>query len=158
VAIQIKKIKDMNILNNIIADIKKTKKIPGVTNVKAKRTDWISLLKKSSIKNLLNKYLKDYVVYEIWGNIYKKEDYVVEHDHINRSPNIYFNTCGVLFLTNTKTSLNFPNLSKKHLGKKGDLLLFKPNELHSVSKVLDKERITLSFNGRTKEDYEKQEK
>ena len=69
---------------------------------------------------------------------------------------MYFDTCGVLFLTNTKTPLNFTSMLKKHFGKKGDLLLFKPNELHSVDKVIDKERITLSFNARMKEEYEKE--
>ena len=154
-AFQIIKIKNTTMLNKIISDIKKAKKSKETTNVKAKITDWNSLLKKNSIKYFLNKYLANYYIYEIWGNIYKEKDYVVEHDHINTSPHMYFDTCGVLFLTNTKTPLNFTSMLKKHFGKKGDLLLFKPNELHSVDKVIDKERITLSFNGRMKEEYEK---
>ena len=154
-AFQIIKIKNTTMLNKIISDIKKAKKSKETTNVKAKITDWNSLLKKNSIKYFLNKYLANYYIYEIWGNIYKQKDYVVEHDHVNTSAHMYFDTCGVLFLTNTKTPLNFTSMLKKHFGKKGDLLLFKPNELHSVDKVIDKERITLSFNGRMKEEYEK---
>tara|TARA_R100000322_G_scaffold69839_1_gene43952 strand:- start:27 stop:503 length:477 start_codon:yes stop_codon:yes gene_type:complete len=155
-AFQIIKIKNTTMLNKIISDIKKAKKSKETTNVKAKITDWNSLLKKNSIKYFLNKYLANYFIYEIWGNIYKQKDYVVEHDHVNTSAHMYFDTCGVLFLTNTKTPLNFTSMLKKHFGKKGDLLLFKPNELHSVDKVIDKERITLSFNGRMKEEYEKE--
>ena len=155
-AFQIIKIKNTTMLNKIISDIKKAKKSKETTNVKAKITDWNSLLKKNSIKYFLNKYLANYYIYEIWGNIYKQKDYVVEHDHVNTSAHMYFDTCGVLFLTNTKTPLNFTSMLKKHFGKKGDLLLFKPNELHSVDKVIDKERITLSFNGRMKEEYEKE--
>ena len=37
-------------LNKIISDIKKAKKSKETTNVKAKRTDWKSLLKENSIK------------------------------------------------------------------------------------------------------------
>tara|TARA_R100000479_G_C6229258_1_gene144594 strand:+ start:30 stop:506 length:477 start_codon:yes stop_codon:yes gene_type:complete len=155
-AFQVIKIKNTTMLNKIISDIKKAKKSKEITNVKAKITDWNSLLKKNSIKYFLNKYLANYFIYEIWGNIYKQKDYVVEHDHVNTSAHMYFDTCGVLFLTNTKTPLNFTSMLKKHFGKKGDLLLFKPNELHSVDKVIDKERITLSFNGRMKEEYEKE--
>ena len=58
-------------------------------------------------------------------------------------------TIGFRFLKKELQDINlFPEI--------GDLLLFKPNELHSVDKVIDKERITLSFNGRMKEEYEKE--
>ena len=157
-AFQIIKINDMKMLNNIIKDIKKAKKSEEVTHVKAATTDWTFLFKKNSIKKFLNKYLKDYHIYEIWGNMYKKGDYAVNHNHIPLFPDArYFNVSGVLFLTDTKTPLNFTDFLKKYVGKKGDLLLFKPDTMHSVDSVLDNERITLSFNGRRKEDYEKEE-
>ena len=120
------------------------------------------------------------LIHQIYTEIYGTHRIWVHPDRVNMKPPLHpsypewdhkgmyhwdvdtsklpvtFGTQEVLFLTDTKTPLNFTSMLKKHFGKKGDLLLFKPNELHSVDKVIDKERITLSFNGRMKEEYEKE--
>lgn len=146
-----------DIKTNIIDEIKKSgDKQDYKTNVKAYMTDW-NMADKPGFKELqdyiintchyLNSlyYRKtvDLQVSNLWGMIYKKDDYAIVHDHW---PALW---SGVYYLRAPKGSgdLVFPQLKQRIRPKDNLLVLFRGDVRHGVEEnETDNERICVSFN------------
>ena len=79
----------------------------------------------------------------MWGMIYKKGEYAIEHDHW---PTLW---SGVYYLKSPKNSgdLYFPQLKQSFEPKDNMLVLFSGNTRHGVKENLsDEERVAVSFN------------
>jgi len=146
------KIKDQNIINNLINTVRNTKddKLSYKTNVKGHFTgfqcfienkDFLDFLKiiQPSIKII---YKDNFVIQDAWGNLCKINEEVTEHDH--SSINAF---CGILYLTENGPGTYFKEydlLVKEEIGK---YILFHPILKHSVAKIKnDIERLTVAFN------------
>ena len=126
------------------------------SNVVGKKTYWKHFIKKSkNFKDVLN-LLNEYVLYEAWGNILNKNDYVEEHNHFNPTlVNRFIDISGILYLTNFGPGTFFKQFNKTIKPEAGKIIVFDSKYLHSVKKCdRDEPRITIAFNGRRKESYE----
>ena len=127
------------------------------TNVKATMTEWEFDQRGDYCKlNILKKYLLNVACdgpfwftdhlpfYEgFWGNIYHRDDYTKDHDHI------YSDISCVYFLKSPRRSspLVFSYSGKKIQPKEGTYVLFPSHLKHHVPKhSSDETRITLSAN------------
>ena len=119
------------------------------TNVKAKMTSyWYFINDKPKSLKKLKLLLNNYNITESWGNLYSKGDYTLSHNHNNLdATSDNYDISGVLYLTNSKTGTYFNDLNIEIKAEKGKVILFNPNLLHSVTRIQENERITLSFNG-----------
>ena len=116
------------------------------TNVKATMTDWMMNWNSQPVNDLKNYILSltnSKRIAEFWGNVYRKGDYAIEHDHIPCKYSV------VYFL---KSELNFPPLivdSKPSIIKplEGRMVIFPGSLKHSVPvHFSDETRITLAAN------------
>jgi len=151
--ILINEINDFELIDKLIIDVKegvKKSKINRKTNVKGEHTEFDYLILNLNFHKFLKLiqpsiykiYQKNFVVKNVWGNIYKENDYAQIHSH----PDSVF--CGILYCTDGPgpgTYFNQYDLNIKE--KKGKFVLFHPILFHSVSKInKDIERITCAFN------------
>jgi hypothetical protein len=146
------KINNSTIINNLIDIIKKTKdeKLSYKTNVKGHFTGFKSLVENIDFHNFLRLikrqikvvYSNDFIVKDVWGNICKLNEEVIEHEHGNISA-----FCGILYLSEGGPGTYFKEYDLTISEEIGKYVLFHPKLLHSVKKI-DKniERITLAFN------------
>lgn len=146
------KINDNLIINNLINFVKNNKdnNLSNNTNVKGHFTgfksgvenkDFFSFLKEihSSIKIIYN---GDFEIFEVWGNLCKKNDEVIEHHHYGCTA-----FSGILYLSNGGPGTYFKEYDLTINEEIGKFVLFHPILLHSVKKIeQDIERITISFN------------
>jgi Rps23 Pro-64 3,4-dihydroxylase Tpa1-like proline 4-hydroxylase len=150
-------IKDISVITSLKEDIKNNldTSMKNTTNVKGSMTNYKHFIGRKTfepIKKLLNKF----AIYEAWGNVLKKGEYVKEHHHIsNENNNFKINISGILYLTDIKPGTYFKEFNKTIDPKIGKIIVFDNKYKHSVDKCdTDEERITLAFNGRKKENYE----
>jgi hypothetical protein len=126
------------------------------TNVKATMTDWninsheISNLKNYIIDFLNSKYPfvlarnKKFQFNSFWGNIYRKDEFALEHNHL-------FNTFSIVYFLKVKRSdspLIFLPSHTKITPNEGSFIIFPSYLNHKVPKHNSKDsvRITLSGN------------
>jgi hypothetical protein len=152
--ILIGEITDYNLIDKLIEDVRKGITLSSIsrkTSVMSEHTELDYL-----ISNIyFHKFLKiiqpsiykifeeNFVIREVWGNIYKNEnDYAVVHSHENSA------FCGILYCTDGPgpgTYFNQYDLTVKE--KKGRFVLFHPKLLHEVKPYpLKEERITIAWN------------
>jgi hypothetical protein len=146
------KIKDKELINNLIDFVKKNKdeKLSYKTNVRGHFTGFQSLVRNDlfitflrTIKeNIKIIYPYDFVIQDAWGNLCKKGEKVDEHNH--GGVNCF---CGVLYLTEGGPGTYFKEydlLIKEEIGK---YILFHPRLTHEVKEINDDiERITIAWN------------
>ena len=151
------KIKDLDYINVLKEEILQNidKNHSYSTNVKGKMTYWKYFTHHSKNFNKIREVLYEYHIYEAWGNILNKGDFVHEHDHISNPENMAVTASGVLYLTDVGPGTYFKEFNKTIKPEIGKIIVFDPKYRHSVEKY-DKEedRITIAFNGRIKEAYE----
>lgn len=96
-----------------------------------------------SIRNEISVVNKvDFVLHDAWGNIYKKGDEAIVHNHEGQD-----NFCGLLYLTEGGPGTYFPEHDITIEEKVGKYVIFHPLLQHQVNKVeKDIERITIAFN------------
>ena len=151
-------IKDQNYINSLIQEIKDNidESYSYKSNVRGEKTYWKHFVKKSKNFKPVLDLLNQYVLYEAWGNILNKNDYVEEHNHFDPIlTNRFVDTSGILYLTNHGPGTFFKDFNKTIKPQVGKIVVFDSKYLHSVKKCdTDEPRITLAFNGRKKESYE----
>jgi hypothetical protein len=92
---------------------------------------------------------KSFVINEAWGNICKKGDEVLEHNHRGTT-----SFCGILYLTENGPGTFFKDLNINVDEKIGKFVLFHPILFHQVKKIEnDIERITVAFNMNEVDDF-----
>jgi hypothetical protein len=146
------KIDNKEIIKNLTFFIKNYKNIElsYKTNVQGTFTGFKSLIQNDDFINFLKIiqenikviYKYNFVIQDAWGNICKKGDEVLEHDHGGVT-----GFCGILYLTENGPGTYFREhdlLVNEEIGK---FILFSPILKHSVKKIEnDIERITVAFN------------
>jgi len=147
-------IKDKNLIKNLIKELKKGIKeknnLSYATNVIANMTRWNYFLEGNALKyfDKVKKYIPNIHILEAWGNIYSKNDFTKEHDHVEK-------ISGILYLNTHPTGTYFNSIDKEITAEAGKIILFNGNELHSVKKIKsNKKRYVIAFNGRKKENFE----
>jgi len=101
---------------------------------------------KKAIKCISN---YNFTIKDCWGNILKKNDEVIEHNH----PTTGFS--GILYLTENGPGTYFPKYDVTINEKIGRFVLFSPILKHSVKKIeQDIERYTLAFNADKIKDWD----
>jgi len=158
--ILIGEINNFDLIDNLIKDVRKGVKlstINRITNVKGDHTDFKYLV----LNNNFHKFLKiiqpsiykiyqqNFLLKDVWGNIYKKNDYADIHSHEDSA------FCGILYCTDGPgpgTYFNQYDLLVKE--KKGRFVLFHPKLLHEVRPYIhEEERITIAWNFSATNDY-----
>jgi hypothetical protein len=145
-------IKNDFIINNLKNFIKNNKdeKLSYNTNVKAHFTGFESLVENKDFYNFIQLikpeikiiYNQPFKIKSAWGNLCKKGDEVLEHDHVAVSA-----FCGILYLTEGGPGTYFKQYNLTIEEKIGKFILFHPLILHSVKKIEnDIERMTVAFN------------
>jgi hypothetical protein len=126
------------------------------TNIKATMTQWnidsfeISKLKNYIINFLNEKYAfvqqknKKFIFNSFWGNIYRENEFALEHDHL-------FSTFSIVYFLKTKPNdspLIFTYSNATITPNEGSLIIFPSYLKHKVPKQQsgDNVRITLSGN------------
>jgi hypothetical protein len=146
------KINNPQLIQNLIEFVKKNKdeNLSFKTNVKGHFTGFKSLILNNDflfflkiIQNNIQIILKDnFIIQDVWGNVLKKKEEVIEHDHSGIT-----GFCGILYLTEGGPGTYFKEydlLIEEEIGK---YILFTPFLKHSVKKIEnDIERITIAFN------------
>jgi hypothetical protein len=154
------KINDKNIINNLINFVKNNKdeKLSYLTNVKGHFTGFKSLIDNENFINFLKIiqenikiiFKDNFIIQEVWGNLCKINDEIIEHDHSGVT-----GFCGILYLSENGPGTYFKEhdlLIKEEVGK---YILFHPLLKHSVEKIKnDIERITIAFNMLTVKKWE----
>jgi len=137
-----------NLRNNIINNIDPTFK--NKTNVKGDFTGFSKLNNNEYFANFIQSIMPEiqiickfnFIIHNSWGNICRKGDEVVEHNHGGTN-----GFCGILYLTENGPGTYFKDYDIKIDEKIGRFVLFHPLLFHSVEKInSDIERITIAFN------------
>ena len=126
------------------------------TNVKAYMTDWVMTDKpgfnqlSEKVKAISNFLSKKYYnreleprISDMWGMIYKKGEYAIEHDHW---PTLW---SGVYYIKAPKNSgdIVFPHIKQQITPQDNMMIIFDGSTRHSVKENLsDEERVAVSFN------------
>ena len=152
--IVIGEMEDYNLIDSLIEIArKKIDNNLALTNVKAKRTSFKSLVYEKKFTDFLNKikpsiqkiFKEDFIISDVWANFYSepKKDYCEMHHH---NGNTAF--CGVLYCTDGPgPGTYFKDFDLNILEKKGRFILFDPILFHEVKPYpYKKERITIAFN------------
>lgn len=151
------KIEDIDYINELKEEVKKNISQPFSykTNVKGKMTFWKYFSHESKNFEKIKDILFEYKIYEAWGNILNKGDFVEEHDHISDNGNLSLNFSGILYLTNVGPGTYFTEFNKEIKPEIGKIIIFDCKYRHLVKKYdKDEDRITIAFNGRIREKYE----
>jgi hypothetical protein len=147
-------INNFDLIDNLIKDVRegvKISNISGKTAVTAEHTDFTYLVSNPNFHKFLKIiqpsifkiYQENFLLKEVWGNIYSKNNhYAVPHVHNNSA------FCGILYCTDGPgpgTYFNQYDLLVKE--KKGRFILFHPKLFHEVTPYdYINERITLAWN------------
>lgn len=152
--ILIDEILDYDLIDKLIEDVKKGIELSNVsrqTSVKGEHTEFNYLVSNSNFHKFLKIiqpsiykiFQENFVIKEVWGNIYKNEnDYALSHSHDNSA------FCGILYCTNGPgPGTYFSQYDLTIEEKKGRFVLFHPKLLHEVKPYpLKNERITIAWN------------
>jgi hypothetical protein len=158
------KIKDENLINNLIKFIKNNKdnNLSYKTNVIGHFTGFESLIQNDDFLNFIKSiqeyifkiYEKNFMIKEAWGNICKIKEEILEHRHGGVSA-----FCGILYLSEKGPGTYFKDYDLTISEEIGKFVLFHPLLLHSVPKIeKDIERITVAFNAFDIKPWEDQSK
>lgn len=154
------KINNHILINNLINFIKnkKNNELDYKTNVKGHFTGFKSLIENNDFISFLKEiqenikiiYRENFVIQDAWGTLCKKEEEVLEHDHIGVT-----GFCGILYLTEGGPGTYFKQydlLIKEEIGK---YILFHPFLKHKVEKIKNNiERMTVAFNMNQLKDWQ----
>lgn len=147
------KIDNLNLIENLKKEVLEKININSLHNktaVDGKQGDWnmfnysnyFHLFIKSIKKDIKKIYSRNFILYNSWGNIYKKGEGCKLHSH---SGNTAF--CGILYLTENGPGTYFKDYDITIDEKIGKFVLFHPFLTHCVEKLdKDIERITIAFN------------
>jgi hypothetical protein len=151
--ILVSEINDFELIDKLILDVKegvKKSKVSRKTNVKGEHTEFNYLVENSSFHKFLKIiqpsiykiFKQNFILKEVWGNIYNKNDYAEPHSHEVSG------FCGILYCTDGPgPGTFFSQYNINFLEKKGRFLLFSPILLHEVKLFnYTKERITIAWN------------
>lgn len=150
----------LNFLKETVSNAVDNKPHERNSNVKAKSTNWHSLLEINEMNNFHMRILNTLkIIYKLraiypnnnlefsllqsWGMKHKKGDYTVEHDHIPAA------WSGVFYLDVpcNNTYMNFPDYNSTVKLQSNMLILFPGTTKHGVAQhTSDKERISMAFN------------
>jgi hypothetical protein len=155
------KINNQEIIENLKNFVKENKdeNFSYKTSVKAHFTGFKSLIDNDFFHKFLktiDEYIKiiyknNFIIYEAWGNLYKKSEEAVPHKH----PSITA-FCGILYLTEGGPGTYFNDFDFTVEEEIGKFVLFHPYLLHSVKKIEnDIERITVAFNMNSIREWDK---
>jgi hypothetical protein len=151
--ILINEINNFDLIDKLILNIREGVKISTVsrkTNVKGEHTDFNYLVTNPNFHKFLKIiqpsiykiYKQNFIIKNVWGNIYKKNDYADPHTHEDSA------FCGILYCTDGPgpgTYFNQYDLMVSE--KKGKFVLFHPKLLHEVRPyIYEEERITIAWN------------
>jgi len=146
-------INNFELIDSLIKDVReglKTSKVSRKTNVKGEHTEFNYLAANPSFHKFLKIiqpsiykiYKQNFIIKEVWGNIFKKNDYAEAHTHEDSA------FCGILYCTDGPgpgTYFNQYDLNIKE--KKGRFVLFHPKLYHEVKPYIQgEERITIAWN------------
>jgi hypothetical protein len=149
----IDEINDFNLIDELILNIRegiKTSTVSRKTNVKGEHTDFNYLVTNANFHKFLKIikpsmykiYKQNFIVKNVWGNIYNNDDYAIPHTHEDSA------FCGILYCTDGPgpgTYFNQYDLTVSE--KKGRFVLFHPKLIHEVKPYKYKEeRITIAWN------------
>ena len=128
------------------------------TNVKGHFTGFKSLVENKDFINILKNiqeniqviYKKNFIISDVWGNICRINDEVVEHSHDSVS-----GFCGIIYLTDGGPGTYFKEYNLLVEEEIGKYVLFHPLLKHSVKKIENNiERITVAFNMKEVKDWD----
>jgi hypothetical protein len=150
--ILIDKINDQTIIDNIKEDIyKNSEYFHQHTNVIAKHTNFQFLVNNRNFHNFLKSIKKqihlifkeDFLINEVWANIYNGDDYARMHHHEGSTA-----FSGILYLTDGPgPGTYFPQYDLTIEEEAGKFVLFHGNLEHEVKKFkYTKDRLTVAFN------------
>ncbi len=144
---------NFDLIDSLIKDVRegvKTSKICRKTNVKGENTEFNYLVSNPSFHKFLKIiqpsiykiYKRNFIIKNVWGNIYKENDFTEVHTHDDSG------FCGILYCTDGPgpgTYFNQYDLLVKE--KKGRFVLFHPDLFHEVKPFDYKsDRITIAWN------------
>ena len=150
----------LNFLRETVSDAVDNKPQNRTTNVKAKSTDWRSLLEINEMNNFHMRVLHtlkiiyklrtlnptsvvEFSLQESWGMKHKKGDYTAEHTHIP----IPWSGAFYIDVPCDNTYMNFADYNSTVKLQSNMLILFPGTTKHGVSRhTSDKERISMAFN------------
>ena len=158
--ILIGKINNEQLIKNLVDFVKKNKdeNLSYKTNVKGHFTGFKSLIENDNFVSFLKEiqenikiiYRENFVIQDAWGTLCKKEEEVLEHDHIGIT-----GFCGILYLTEGGPGTYFKEydlLIEEEIGK---YILFHPFLKHKVEKIKNNiERVTVAFNMNQLKDWQ----
>ncbi len=146
-------IDDLDLIDKLILDVKegvKSSKISRKTNVKGEHTEFNYLVANPIFHKFLKIiqpsiykiYQKNFVIENVWGNIFKENDYAQTHNHVGSA------FCGILYCTNGPGPGTYFNQCDLNIEeKKGKFVLFHPMLYHEVKPFnYTEERITIAWN------------
>lgn len=147
-------INNFDLIDNLIKDVRegvKISKVSGKTNVKGEHTEFNYLVANPIFHKFLKIiqpsiykiYQENFLIKEVWGNIYSKNgDYALSHTHNDSA------FCGILYCTDGPgPGTYFSQYDLLIKEKKGRFILFDPKLLHEVKPYNYKEkRITIAWN------------
>jgi len=150
--ILIDKIEDTLIIDNLKKDVYAcTDYFPTYTNVIAKHTQFDYLkgnihfhnFLKTIKKQIYTVFQENFIVHEVWGNIYNNNDYAKLHSHVGSTA-----FSGILYLTDGPgPGTYFPQYDLTVAEEAGKFVLFHGHLLHEVKKFnYTKDRVTIAFN------------
>jgi hypothetical protein len=146
-------VNNFDLIDNLIKDIRegiKTSTVNRKTNVKGDHTNFDYLVANHNFHKFLKIiqpsiykiYKQNFLIKDVWGNIYKKNDYAEPHTHEDSA------FCGILYCTDGPgpgTYFNQYDLNIEE--KKGRFVLFHPKLYHEVKPYIHgEERITVAWN------------
>ena len=161
--ILISKIKDYDLIDQLVKNVKEGIKISTVsrkTNVKGAHTEF-NYLNSNPIffkfLKLIHPYIQEiysenFTIKEVWGNIFKNDnDYADMHNHDNGA------FCGILYCTDAPgPGTYFKEYDLTISEEKGKFVLFHPKLFHEVKPYnYKKERITIAWNFGKVKNWEK---
>lgn len=151
--ILIGQINDLSLIDNLILEVRKgveKSTVSRKTNVKGKHTEFKYLVSNKDFHNFLKIiqpsifkiYKRNFIIKEVWGNIYSNKDYAVSHTHDDSA------FCGILYCTDGPgPGTYFKQYDLNIEEKKGRFVLFHPVLEHEVKPYDYKnERITIAWN------------
>ena len=146
-------IDNFDLIDKLIYNVREgveTSKVSRKTNVTGEHTDFDYLTPNPHFHKFLRIiqptiykiYQNNFIIKEVWGNIYNNNDYAKPHTHDNSA------FCGILYCTDGPgPGTYFKEYDLLVSEKKGRFVLFDPLVTHEVKPYnYKKERITIAWN------------
>ena len=116
------------------------------TNVKGKMTRYNFFNKDKILQDLIRKSIRSLplnlpylALMEAWGIKISKDEFTQEHKH-----DVAFS--GILYLNDTSTTIEFPEINKSVECKKGKFLFFSGMLLHKTQALVNEVKYAIAFN------------